>query len=124
MVTPHHVFRKRYYEKNKEKGNARSRAYYAANRNKIAVVVAKRHSIRKYGITLEERDHMLASQGGVCAACRSPSPGSKRGWHTDHDHTTKRVRAILCHWCDTTLGAVREDPEHLRRLIACIERQR
>lgn len=44
----------------------------------------------------------------------SESP-SKMGWHTDHDHKTKKVRGILCHACNSGLGLVKED---VTRLLA------
>lgn len=60
--------------------------------------------IRKFGMTLSDRDKMLAEQGGVCAMCGSDNPRSKRAWHVDHDHATGRIRGILCFPCNTKLG--------------------
>ena len=63
------------------------------------------HLRRRYGITAEEADAMLEEQGGVCAICRA-APAA----HVDHDHSTGRVRALLCFNCNGGLGQFRDDP--------------
>ena len=61
-----------------------------------------------YGISLEDYDRMLESQGGGCAICGGP-PGKGRGgplnfFCVDHDHQTGRVRGLLCIDHNTGLG--------------------
>jgi Recombination endonuclease VII len=63
------------------------------------------HLRRRYGITGEEADALLESQGGLCAICRS-APAK----HVDHDHATGAVRALLCFNCNGGLGQFRDDP--------------
>jgi hypothetical protein len=67
---------------------------------------------------------MLAAQGGVCAACgETPSP--RRGksiWNVDHDHSTGRVRGILCTGCNSAIGHLQDDPERCRKAAAYLER--
>jgi hypothetical protein len=67
------------------------------------------HLRRRYGITGEEADAMLASQGGLCAICRA-APAV----HVDHDHATGAVRALLCFNCNGGLGQFKDDPAVLR----------
>jgi hypothetical protein len=57
-----------------------------------------------YGMTQEQWEIMFAKQGHKCAICEVTEPGSKHGWHTDHDHVTGKVRGILCHKCNMALG--------------------
>lgn len=73
----------------------------------------------RYGITPEQYDELLAAQDGVCAICDSPEPGRRRSdfMPVDHDHVTGEVRGILCHDCNTLLGAARDNPTTLRRAI-------
>lgn len=77
----------------------------------------KRTFERRRGITHEERDDMLSEQGGRCAACGSETPGSKAGWHVDHDHETDEIRGILCHHCNAALGHAKDCPQRLAGLI-------
>ena len=62
---------------------------------------------RTYGLTHEAFAILLAGQGGVCAICRTDKPNS-HGWCVDHDHSTGAVRGILCHSCNTGIGALKD----------------
>ena len=68
------------------------------------------HLRRRYGITAEHADRMLAEQGGLCAICRE-APGV----HVDHDHATERVRGLLCFNCNQALGNFRDRRDLLLR---------
>jgi len=76
---------------------------------------------RHYGITPEQKEARLASQGHKCAACGCSEPGG-RGWATDHSHTTGVYRGELCMGCNTALGMVKESPEVLQGLIAYLKK--
>ncbi len=90
----------------------RSQKYYQENKHKM-----KDSYLRKlYNISMEEYLNLLEKQGGVCAICRTVGT-AKRAMHVDHDHETGAVRAILCHGCNSGLGAFKDSP-HLLRLAA------
>jgi len=55
----------------------------------------------KLGLTIEQYDAMLASQGGGCAICGA-TPKTRR-LDTDHDHRTGQIRGLLCHRCNRAL---------------------
>jgi Recombination endonuclease VII len=79
----------------------------------------RRRTLRKYGITESDWDRLLASQGGLCAICRTDVPGGRgESWHIDHCHTTNQVRGLLCHSCNVGLGSFHDDPERLSSAIA------
>lgn len=88
-------------------------------------VFARRNKLRvKYNMTIEDWEILFNAQGRCCAniACRSKEPKDIRGyWHTDHDHTTKQVRGILCRKCNLALGHVNDSTKLLRGLIEYIE---
>jgi hypothetical protein len=56
---------------------------------------------KKYGITLDEYEAMLAAQGGVCKLCGRP-PKTRR-LAVDHDHKNGRVRGLLCYRCNRAI---------------------
>jgi hypothetical protein len=73
---------------------------------------------RKYGLTPEERDHMIARQGGLCAVCGTNKPAGRHGlFNVDHNHKTGQVRAMLCTACNHGIGKFFDSP-HLLHLAA------
>ena len=67
-----------------------------------------------YGLTVEQFDALLAAQNGVCAICGRPQ--THKLWEelcVDHDHTTGKVRALLCHHCNVMVGYAERDPKVL-----------
>ena len=107
---------KRYTEKHPEKVKAaaeRKRARTSYNYNERNTRLQ-----RKYGITSEQWNVLFNVQNRCCAICKSTSPKSKWGWHTDHRHGGG-VRGILCRACNITVGHV-EKP-HLDIILAYIE---
>ncbi len=76
--------------------------------------------MRKYGITIEQYDELLASQGGCCAICgREPRPDISL--HLDHDHESGQLRGILCFRCNNALGDFDDDLTLLRGAIRYLE---
>lgn len=65
----------------------------------------------KYGLTESDFQTMLDGQGGGCAICHTTSPGGRaQQFCVDHDHTTGRVRGILCSECNNGIGKLGDDP--------------
>lgn len=78
---------------------------------------------RLYGIDAETYQRMFAEQGGNCAICKGPerarTPEGELKWLTvDHDHKTGAVRALLCSYCNHTLGHAQDSPERLEAAAA------
>lgn len=86
-------------------------AYYAAN--KAAHFAYRLWSV--YRLTVEEYQAMRDAQGGKCAICRRPE--GKTRLCVDHDHSTNRVRGLLCHWCNLTVGRYEAQREAIDRYL-------
>lgn len=77
----------------------------ASNRKKSANKSRSKRLFERYGLTQEGWDYLLLSQNSRCAVCSTIQPG-KRGWQTDHNHSTGMVRGILCLTCNIIVGHV------------------
>ena len=107
-------------KKNKEETYARHKRWREKNPEKYRLINKNSGLKKNYGITLEEHAAILRSQGGRCAICRTDNPG--RYWHTDHCHTTNRVRGILCGSCNSMLGYAKDDPVIMKAAIKYLKR--
>jgi hypothetical protein len=73
------------------------------------------------GITIEQYNQMHVEQKGLCVICNQPetrinSSNKKPGRLViDHCHKTKKVRALLCHNCNTGIGKFFDDPVRIIR---------
>lgn len=92
------------------------------NRDKNPNRAANNHLKQNFGITLEEKKAILESQGGVCATCGTDNPSRNKSgnpnWVLDHNHTTKRIRGVLCHSCNVAIGLLKESPEIAEQVAA------
>lgn len=94
----------------------------ANNREQSREVVRRSKFKWKYGITIEERDAMVAAQNGLCAICgKAPNPEWKRPedrvLHCDHNHETGQVRGMLCGPCNKALAWYEANHEAARRYL-------
>lgn len=62
-------------------------------------------------------------RGDPCDVCGRRLEG-KRVMAIDHCHDSKRVRGILCKWCNLALGYTDDDPARLRALADYLDKYR
>ena len=110
------------WPKVREKRNVWRRIDGKKNPNKYRAYSLKRY----YGLTTEQYDKMRADQDHKCAICRIDfSPDHvRRNFCVDHDHKTGKIRELLCHQCNATLGFTREDPEMLMKMAAYLTKHK
>jgi RNA polymerase-binding transcription factor DksA len=99
-------------EKSREALRDKMRKRYAENaehRSKAADNARKSHLWNLYRLTPEAYAKIEEFQGGVCAACGKPSERVRLA--VDHEHSTGRVRGLLCWICNRALGYIRDRQE-------------
>ncbi len=84
-----------YREANGEKIRERTRKNYHENKEHFKF----KRIEALYGLSRENYDKMFSDQNGSCAICKQP-----KSLVVDHDHTSGKVRQLLCSDCNTTLG--------------------
>lgn len=97
------VWRKRHYEKHGDKIRERSR------------LRGRRVRPTLHGLTLEQFQDRLVTQGGLCAICQRPFGDSAA--YIDHDHSCcpgmyscgRCVRGLVCVRCNTGLAMFGDD---------------
>jgi hypothetical protein len=120
--------RKEYLEKNKDIIKKRSKQYYLRNLEMFKEK-AKRYStdpkrieyrkkyreenkdkakeyklLKTYNITLNDYNEMFKKQEGKCGICKKHQNKLNRRLYVDHDHSTGKVRELLCTSCNFKLG--------------------
>lgn len=108
---------------NREKNpDAYKTAMQRYNQNRKPGSHASANLKSRYGLTPDERDRLVESQDGVCAICKCPEAESRGGkLFIDHCHETNRVRAALCHRCNSGIGYFMDNPELMREAALYIE---
>lgn len=99
---------------------------YSKARREIDPEVARKRARgyalkRKYGITLEQYDELLARQNNACAICERPASDFPTSLAVDHDHKTGRIRGALCTHCNYRMVAKHSDGSLLRKIADYIE---
>lgn len=84
---------------------------------------------RNYGITDADLIKMKVEQDSKCYLCGSVGFLIGNNNHTeklavDHDHGTNKVRKLLCHNCNRTLGLFQDNPELMRKAASYVEDHR
>jgi hypothetical protein len=115
--------RKEKYHANPEPRRAERKKWYLENRERALAYYAERKDHyrnkrlqREYGITLEEHTQMLKNQNECCAICQN-----KRPLRVDHNHSTGKVRGLLCDKCNVTIGLLDENITVTERLTAYLK---
>lgn len=110
-------------QKNAEYQKTWRAAYIVKNPRKFKNV----ELLKRYGITIEAFEEMLASQNGVCKICEMPETavhprtGEVRHLAVDHCHTNLNVRSLLCTQCNRMIGLSRDNPALLRKAADYLE---
>lgn len=121
------AYRKQWYANNRESAIANVKRWQQENAERLNAYRREHNATperrrkqrdtyyrRTFGISADDFDAMLESQGGGCAICRK-RPERLASLHVDHCHGTGRVRGIVCVNCNQGLGQFNDSPELLLR---------
>lgn len=76
----------------------------------------RKHDLsHKYDLTFERYDEMFEAQEGKCMICSVDLVPHSKQSAVDHNHTTGKVRALLCSMCNRGLGHFKDNPDLLMR---------
>jgi hypothetical protein len=79
----------------------------------------------RYNLTQEDYTTLLVRQNHKCAICGTDQeelPNKKL--YVDHDHETGKVRELLCHNCNVSLGLLKESIQTLTQAIAYLDKHK
>jgi hypothetical protein len=82
------------------------------------VATREQHLRHKYGIDLVDYNQMLSEQDGKCKICKA----EVKRLVVDHCHTSKRIRGLLCHKCNTGIGLLKESKNIMTEAINYLAR--
>ena len=75
--------------------------------------------MRKYKISQQDYEAMKKAQDNRCAIC-----GNRQLLHInngelniDHDHKTGKVRGLLCNYCNTGIGMLKDNISTLKNAV-------
>lgn len=75
------------------------------NASKKSAAVRKKAQLKRdYNLTIEEHNNMLIQQDYTCAICGTHQNDLRQNLCIDHNHTTGKIRGLLCHQCNLVLG--------------------
>ena len=84
-------------------------SYYTWCKECHKVLNRKSKLKRLYGITPGEYDDLYKKQNGCCEICGKHQSEQKRRLDIDHNHTTGKVRSLLCTQCNVAIGLFEEN---------------
>ena len=116
-----------YYDRHREERLAYQKAYDAEHpRNRkdyqksYQIKHPGYHIASRYGLTQDEYQSLKDKQKGKCACCGEKSDRL----FIDHDHKTGKVRGLICHYCNTAIGFLKDSPERCLRAAKYLKRHR
>lgn len=98
---------------NPEKYNAMGKRWRDANPDKVKTL----HLKKRYSLTLEQWNVMFSEQLGRCRICDIHQNDLKMELAVDHDHTSGRIRGLLCVRCNRAIGLLEDRVDLLQKAI-------
>lgn len=111
---------RQWHRDNPERTRARHRLWNARNKERNTLRRRAYHLWNHYGLTLAQYQAL----GDACAICGALRGAKNRRLHVDHDHSTGRIRGLLCSGCNAAIGSLKEDPALFIKALGYLELHR
>jgi hypothetical protein len=106
------IYAAQYFQKNKEK------IYQKIKLNPPTKESTKKYNFKYlYNLSMEEFNELLYIQQGRCWICRCLFNNIKKKAMVDHNHSTNKVRGLLCHSCNVAIGLLKDNIGYLQNAI-------
>lgn len=109
-------------QKNREQGklnyipHPRPKIIYSLEDKKLMAL--KRMLKHRYSITYDDYLIIYENQNRCCAICKNELHlGTVNGLYVDHEHSTGKIRGLLCPNCNTALGKFKDSRTILQNAI-------
>ena len=87
-------------------------------------LVRRKYTLKKkHGITIEQYDEMIMKQEHRCAICGIHQSELGKSFDVDHNHTTGKIRGILCNACNQAIGLLDDSVGLLSKAIDYLQKE-
>lgn len=76
---------------------------------------------RNFGISVKEYEEMLVKQNYRCAICGKHQSEMGKVFDVDHDHSTGKVRGLLCNSCNLAIGLLKDSCDLLIKALTYLK---
>lgn len=100
----------------------RSRDTYQNNQRPRALKRLRVYNLQKnYGLSEEEYNKLFNKQHGECAICGTEQKDLRHKLSVDHNHTSNKIRGLLCGKCNRGLGYFKDSKTLLNSAIKYLD---
>lgn len=117
----HNARRKRWRERNPQLARDNAKRWRDENPDRYRVS-SRENWLKRYGLNAASYSAIWKEQVERCACCLSTE--STNRWHIDHEHSTGRIRGIICGKCNTGIGLLGDSVEGVERALAYLRRSK
>lgn len=104
-----------------EQENEKKRKHHYDNRERNNIRRSIALITERYNVNYEVALDLFHRSTGSCDCCGKVWTPDMRRLAIDHDHNTGKVRGILCHPCNASLGFMEESHERINKLSHYLE---
>ena len=103
----------------------RRREWNTKNRERVRFHNVKAKLRRKFGLEIDVYESLCKKQNNLCAICERPEESFQNGHvkslAVDHNHTTGKIRGLLCNNCNRAIGLLGDSIPILEKAISYLK---